>query len=392
MKKLNPAKFIFAFLGLSTFASLVGTVSGTLAWYAYSARVTLSYSGTSVSNTVQLQIGIASKEFVEFDPLDEIKLDENLETEEGPHYYFAPVGSGLTSSVISTYLETNGYATNSLIPVTSGSYVEGQDGDFILKAAPNEYVFDNSRIAKQYRFAYIPFVFRVFRSNTLVVSEDDYLPDVEIWLSDVKVAASQSEEDQGDISKAVRMYIDRISTESHTYTEDFILNPTADSHGYTKVGGLLDLSRDNYYDYDKYGNEILYGEYDDSKVSFNETTLAEDSGLVDINGSGAGSFDTFTAKHHKNVKYYDGFEEGAIKTAEYVCFDEIKPIRNQRTGDLENKDANKPTSFCFTGNQSEHYLAQVNMYVYLEGWDFNVVDEEYEHMFDLGLTFEINKQ
>ena len=44
MKKLNPAKFIFGFLGLSTFASLVGTVSGTLAWYAYSARAAVSYS------------------------------------------------------------------------------------------------------------------------------------------------------------------------------------------------------------------------------------------------------------------------------------------------------------------------------------------------------------
>ena len=60
MKKSNPAKLIFSFLGLATFASLVGTVSGTLAWYTYSTRATVSYSGTSVSNTVQLQIGIAS--------------------------------------------------------------------------------------------------------------------------------------------------------------------------------------------------------------------------------------------------------------------------------------------------------------------------------------------
>ena len=60
MKKSKSAKFLFGFLGIATFASLVGTVSGTLAWYSYSTRATLSYSGTSVSNTVQLQIGIAS--------------------------------------------------------------------------------------------------------------------------------------------------------------------------------------------------------------------------------------------------------------------------------------------------------------------------------------------
>ena len=60
MKKSKPAKLLLGVLGLATFASLVGTVSGTLAWYAYSTRATVSYSGTSVNNTVQLQIGIAS--------------------------------------------------------------------------------------------------------------------------------------------------------------------------------------------------------------------------------------------------------------------------------------------------------------------------------------------
>ena len=60
MKKSKPAKLLLGVLGLATFASLVGTVSGTLAWYAYSTRATISYSGTSVNNTVQLQIGIAS--------------------------------------------------------------------------------------------------------------------------------------------------------------------------------------------------------------------------------------------------------------------------------------------------------------------------------------------
>ena len=28
--------------------------------------------------------------------------------------------------------------------------------------------------------------------------------------------------------------------------------------------------------------------------------------------------------------------------------------------------------------------------IYLEGWDFNVIDEELSHQFNLGLTFEIN--
>ena len=390
MKKLNPAKFIFAFLGLSTFASLVGTVSGTLAWYAYSTRATLSYSGTSVSNTVQLQIGIASENLVTFAQEDEMVLDETLESENGPHYYFAPVGSGLSSVVINTYLEANGYATNSLSPVTSGSYVHGQEGEFVLKSSPNESSIDNSKPAQHSRFAYIPFVFRVFRSNTMIVTADDYISDVEIWLSDVKVTASQSDEDQGQVSKAVRMFVNRYSVGTHVYDYDFILNPTAEESGATKVGGLLDLTADSYYDYDMDGNEVIFGEYDESKVS-TETPLAEDSGLVDINGSHATDFDTFTAQHHKDINYYSSFAEDAIKTAEYYCFDDVKPNRNPQSGALENLNPNDPSSFCFTGGVEEHYLGRVDMTIYLEGWDFNVVDKEMDHLFDLGLTFEINK-
>ncbi len=152
MKKNNHAKLLFAFLGIATFASLVGTVSGSLAWYAYSARASLSYSGTSVTNTVQLQIGIASsqkvmsveeireeneqyialhpeitsEEIANLDLIEEQFVDfwnvmvETKWDNDNNYYYFAPVGSGLESAAINAYLRSGGYATNSLVPVTSG--------------------------------------------------------------------------------------------------------------------------------------------------------------------------------------------------------------------------------------------------------------------------------
>ena len=66
MKKFNPTKILFGFLGLATFASLVGSVSGSLAWYAYSARASMSYTGTSIERTSQLQVGVVSANAINY--------------------------------------------------------------------------------------------------------------------------------------------------------------------------------------------------------------------------------------------------------------------------------------------------------------------------------------
>ena len=391
MKKFNTKKVLFSFLGLATFASLVGTVSGTLAWYSYSTRANLSYSGTSVSNTIQLQIGIASptpitkdydphsnedQMFVEFwDVMSEVKWDNDSN-----YYYFAPIGSGLSSPVINAYLKSNQYATNQLVASTSGSYKRG--GSFSLKDAPN-YVSDSGFVdALNEYYSVIPFVFRVIRSDTSV--SNSYVEGSELWLTDAQVRASSV--DDGDVFRAIRMFVDR----GNDYENDFILNPSATSKGETVVGGLLDLGKDGYYDYDDHDNEIIYGEYETiggiSDSGYNGPDVIDD-----INRTGKDECDTFTAKHRKGINYYSSYDDCSFKTAEYECLDSIAPEKDQITGVLKNKDANHPTSLCKTAGSEGHYLGRVDITVYLEGWDHYVVDEELNHYFDLGLTFEINK-
>ena len=41
-----------------TVLSVLGSSLGTLAWYAYSTTVTVSYQGTAVAKTEQLQVGL----------------------------------------------------------------------------------------------------------------------------------------------------------------------------------------------------------------------------------------------------------------------------------------------------------------------------------------------
>ena len=385
MKKFNPTKILFGFLGLATFASLVGSVSGSLAWYAYSARASMSYTGTSIERTSQLQVGVVSPNAIDYTEAEMVE-DTSITDLDDNHYYFAPIGAGLTSSILEKYLNANGYATNYLVPATTGSYDIGDA--FNLRMAPSldtGYINnDIEALTPKHHYAYFKFVFRVAKNAYSATSE--YLPNHEIWLSDAQAKASSS--GQGDVFKALRIYIDR----KEGYGNDYVFNPGASAAGETKVGGLLDLGGDGMYDYDADSNEIIYGEYDQSIADSKRTVNYQGADEIDdVNESGATSLDSFTAKHGMGKNYYtkESLAECGIKTAKYLSLSDIAPVRNSSTGELENPEG-KVTSLCKT-DENDHNIARVDMTVYLEGWDFSVVDSEEGHLFDIGLTFEINK-
>ena len=59
-------------------------------------------------------------------------------------------------------------------------------------------------------------------------------------------------------------------------------------------------------------------------------------------------------------------------------------------GILANPDGKK-TSVCKTGGESVGYIGEFDATIYLEGWDFSVIDEEQLHKFDFQLRFETNR-
>ena len=405
MKKLNTAKALFGFLGLATFASLIGTISGTLAWYSYTTRTTISYSGTSIENTVQLQIGIASESqmpHIDGDADNEefwATMTETKYDDDSTFYYFAPMGVGLSSEVINAYLSVNGYGTNMLKPVTSGYYDPTDAGcNFSLKKAPNSSHYRPDIPAPKADYVELPLVFRASKSKT---NAEDFVAGQELWLTDAKAVASS--DGDGDVYKAMRIFFDRKDSD---YATDFIINPNAknDAAGETKVGGLLDLTYDKYYDFDENG-EVIYGEWDETILSDPHSVISgsgyvvpggQENQVLDINGSGKtivglDNADTYCARHNPGTKYYENLDAIPFKTAKYESLGSIRPVRNNNTGAMSNADPAHPTSVCKTGTSAEHFIGRVDATIWLEGWDFSVVDEEIAHAFDLGLTFEINK-
>ena len=256
-----------------------------------------------------------------------------------------------------------------------------------LKRSPTQEDHGNVTDSKKTDYAYFQFIFRVAKSA--ISTSAEYISNQEVWLKDATARASFA--GNGDVYKSLRIFVDRAGT-----LPDYIFNPSADEAGFTKVGGLLDIDCNGYYDYDENGKENLYGDYDitvdtDALISENGTYNGPDS-MSDVNGSGASKKDSFTAAHAHGIKYFtkDNLKDCHIKTASYKCLSDIAPV-SDGNGRLVNASSNNPSSLCKTAGEEDHYFARVNMTVYLEGWDFSVIDTELNHLFDIGLTFEINK-
>lgn len=377
MKKISTAKLTFALLGIMTVACAAGSIGSTLAWYAYSTRAIAAYSGTSVASTKNLQIGIASDVAIADMPnnIAEVKF-----TNDPIYYYFATTGSGLTYDVIAKYLSAKNYATNEMEPTTSGSYTTGVTS-FGLKQAPNQSIHGNVTPAETKNYLTIPFVFRVIDEN------ENYLAGKELWLSNALARANSSRD--GNIYKAIRVFVDRDES-IYGANSDFIFNPSATQSGRTRVGGLLHLSDHGYYDFDSNG-EILYGDFDSAALNdISADGYEGEDVLYDVNGTGNSTkTTTFTAKHYPHTKYYSSLNDSLFGHAEYKSLSDIAPARDEHDY-ISNADEEHPTSVCKT-DPNNHNLGRVDMTVWLEGWDFSVIDEEQKHKFDLGLTFEISR-
>ena len=400
MKGINPAKFVLGFLGLCTVAAIGGAVSSSLAWYAYAARAQLMYSGTSVYDNGQLQIGLKSE--IEIPDLVTAGMDE--EQKNGSYYYFAPAGEGLTADFINTYLDFRGYASTELTPVTSGEFKKGiasyygVDGGVELKKSPTNEVYCPDYLhnaAEHSYYSHITFAFRAFRTNSYT-GNNEFVADREIWLTYAQTRASS--DSVGSVSESMRMFVNR-SVSDYGENNGFIFNPSSDDAGATKVAGLLDLDGNTYYDFDENG-EIVYGEYSLKEGAANNGMIhshyAGQDEIVDINGTGSNTPTTFCAKHSPAAPgYFENLNNLDIKTAQYEGINTIKPNKDGN-GVLSNpRDPNTDeeikTSVCITGDESGGYIGEFDATIYLEGWDFSVIDEEQRHKFDFQLRFEINR-
>lgn len=395
-KKLKKALLSVGF-GTIVFAGFAGTISGSLAWWAYSTRASIGFQGTSVASSEQLQVGIKTEIDMRSLGMAKVEIEDDPETQqdESATYYFCDAGTGLQAEAISYYLRAEHiYSADELIPITSGAYATGDT--LSLKSSLVSGVPYNSQTAESGKYVYIPLAFRIMRydaNNQLqpVLGEN-------IWLSETVVEASTVYD--GLVYKAIRMYTE--GYEATTVNDEKVLSPvkrlinpssTEENIGETAVAGILDLSGNGYYDTNiSAGKEytLVYGQTknDTQPVSSfvqeeTETDLENFNEIEFISPQQATEASTFYAKYGEGV--WHPTNKTAIK-AEVQQYDTLSTVKatDTNSGILT---GGKP--LCATDLKTG--VADLDLTVWLEGWDHNVIDKENRHHFNLGLQFMISR-
>lgn len=407
-----------ATLAASTVIAFAGAVSGTLAWYAYATRASVSYEGTSVYNTEQLQIGLKlsyslalddrsyysneserGADYVSFKSASDaatfteiVNYDEDSDGNYDYTYWFMEPGASLTSDIIDRYIELTGGDSkynHTLVPVTTRDF-NGHD-NFHLYRSPTAGKYDLGD-AQANTYKNIEFGFRVIRTDT-----GAHIASQDIWMVDTSFNTT------GDVNEAVRLYMEgnrvkSISSTGVVTREDTttLFNPNSQDEGETVVGGLLDLNRDGFYDYigenaySEIGKEILYGvDNVEGTHTFSDADYASKKAWEynNINSyepiSKNTEMNTFYAAHKIGNTGFENYDGLTLPTSKYVGRNTIYPT--DESGKLSGGKVLTSTS------SDDMSIADLSMTIYLEGWDHSVIDSNIEHEFNLGLTFQINK-
>lgn len=394
-----------AILSATTFTAFAGAVAGTLAWYAYATRASASLNGTSVYSTEQLQMGLRTENITslvddfsssyrllsESDGVKTYRLEQGVQSNfievietSQYRYWFTESGTGLSMDDIQPYLEKkaiNPYYTNTLVPVTTGKYKEGDE--FHLYRNPRK-AEDNKVAADQDSYKTIDFAFRVTDSSSNLIKDQG------IWLANAKESVS------GSASDSLRLYFegDSKKADGSKDTKKVLFNPTSQKDGSIMTAGLLDLDMDGYYDYDTDymdgGKEHIYGLFDDQPTSdkrsrFDEEVSGKDSDINSYYSDNETDFEqnTFYAKHKKGIDGYRTYDGIDMPYCEYQGQESVYPL--DQNGVLSKGEVLTRTS------DDSLAIANLSMTIYLEGWDHSVIDKNIDFTFQLGLTFQINK-
>ena len=352
-----------------TALGIFGTTAGTLAWYIYSRTTGFSFVGTSVAKSVLLNIGIVDDDnYITDDDIDTYHLTR--ETHDGHSIVFTQSSGGLDYRVIKNYLFWSEYNSSMLFPVTTKSRTLTSNSVLTLYKSPDFGDTDLDIEAKKSDYVKIPFAFKVDNKAGNLVNTD-------VWLTDSAIRASGK-----NIDQSVRVCVENDQRR-------FIFKPADDttSNGATNVGGLLDLNKDGFYDYDGDDKEMYYGEHNGTLTYNGRYDIDPDDADYDnVNGVTYLHESTFYAKHLKNI-YTANLTGVYPKTAEYYSFGAVKPLVDGN-GDYYS-NGTRGLKICATDGPTG--VGYATFTIYIEGWDHVVIDEAAGYNFNLNLRFEMNR-
>lgn len=381
MKRHNKLTLGFLITGAVTVMSIIGSTAGSLAWYIYSASTRVEFIGTSIAKSALLTVGIVDDAPYKISEQKRVEFKLDREEFDGHSIVFARSSDGLDYHVIQEYLRNSNYAMDLLYPLTTQKRTVGDQSALTLYESPLQGETDIARVdnlAETSHYVRLPLAFRMKDTN------GNNKANVNIWLTDTNVKANGE-----NIDQAVRLFVE-------TSQRRFLMKPADKSTGTgaTNVGGLLDLNKDGFYDYDLSDDkELYYGQHTGgghAQVPHETTRYGVPEELAPyenvnhlVNPTEAS---TFYAKHDQNSFVAD-LTSIVPETAEYYAMGQVKPSVDPNTG----KFIEGTTGFKIATTNSTDKLGYAAFYVYIEGWDHAVIDKAAGYAFTLSLRFETDR-
>lgn len=357
--------------------AMLGSTAGSLAWYAYSRTVNLSFVGTTIGSSSLLNVGLIDDEGIfEQQDLVNFNLDRRKASSDPDSHsiVWSKSRNGFSILAIRHYLSHAHYAVSTLKPVTTGSmeYNEynGENDTFVLYRSPefSETIF--TQPAQKDCYVVLPLAFRVLDEDSEHVTAKN------IWLTEAGVSADHNAE------STVRIFVDG--------TNHFLMKPSDVSNGVsgTKVGGLLSLGPNDYYDASPDNKEYCYGEFEHdpaySTLSSNEyEVLSNDNHVQDTSEAS-----TFYAMHRDGVLVPD-IDSATPKEQKHAGVGLIKPSV-KANGELYHDETNG-NGFPVANTSGEGNIGYATFTIFIEGWDHSVIDQKAGYEFNLDLKFEIDR-
>jgi hypothetical protein len=389
-------KLIKASLYAAIIACAAGAATGTYAWYSYQKDVNVDLVGTTIKADKEIQVGLRSDSVIP-EMLEEFRLGE-VELETGVKYNEHDTDSfnvywirgNYLTDILSFFHEKINSAQGVLRAITAGEYATGSAEDignlnpaanhwngFKKQPTQTETEWKHSGLVGSDKkdFFYLPLVFRAISNEKDANGDPIYLPNVEVFLSEFTSEDKDVEAGSSlDLSSALRCKVDY---PSHADTSDnFIFDPNASSSDRLPVGGVLNIGFDPFYDYDHFTNkEIPYGEWD-GPVVYEANPVAAD-GILTID-----ECSTFYANHKKDVYRIDLNQSHPCVCETLARSAAVNPSLQAGNG--------------LTRTNTYNHYGYVDLSIYLEGWDENIVNSRSRegstdgHRFSIELQFSIN--
>ncbi len=406
--KLDLKKVIIPTLAIAIGAAIVGSVSGTVAWYQYSTRVSTAYLGTTAGTAGNLKLRIkGTNDWV----------------------------NSLTKEDMADYLANNNLAQD-IIPITAGNIgadaalnkIGGNGADKDLpKFYKNpvrgfeervSYTSESWAKADNSMYVQIPLEIAFIEYDGVKKGEEDkeYL-EKDVYLSDLLIQGDwQNDEDpdnlKKDLSSAIRVHISsyRDDDDSEGHAESAFNRLISQQGGSILTEGYLDLDGDTFED------TFIDGD-DGSHYGFgNSVSIAAKTKKV-IYGEGiqtaykAGK-DVVENSKYKNLAGEDVNENiypAVVKSVNNSMVLDENDFEYQKAGAAEktSKSIGRTIGYDKTKDNWEQEYLNVTLTIWLEGWqtlpaptqvDPNAVSSIWNaadyigSMFDVGIQFAVQAE